>query len=258
MARALLSAPHMSRGKQGWVAILALAGACASPVGADVGVEDDEVPEPAEPALVHATGGYFEHARSPLVPFCHGVLIAPDVVVTAANCAADGWFELSFGIGEPGASSTVAVDQIIEHPLGSADPAHAIVALVLAKPVVDVVPADVLEVDEMPCDVELPTYEVVLGGDIARRSIWRACGASEPGSLVAVDGFPNCHGDSGAGAFLSGPRDRVIGWVTGAGHLGPQHPVHEACVTSVQLATVAANREFLAQARARTRVQDPF
>ena len=56
----------MSRGKQGWVAILALAGACASPVGADVGVEHEDEPEPAAPALVHATGGYFEHARSPL------------------------------------------------------------------------------------------------------------------------------------------------------------------------------------------------
>jgi hypothetical protein len=207
--------------------------------------------------LVHPTGGWLEHERSPLIPFCHAVLIAPDVVVTSSRCADDGWDELSFGVGEAGSASTPVV-AAWRHPLAAEDPRHALIALRLESPISGVEPAQLATPEEPPCGVELPTYQVALRGEEGARRIWTACGLDaegEPdGVLVAMEGYPNCHGDSGAGAFVPGDRDRVIGWVTGAGFLGPRHPEHEVCVTSVELATVAANREFLDEARARSRV----
>lgn len=242
----------------GWIGAIALIGGCTATVApAAQSIDpDDGGPEPARAELAHAAGGFFEHDRSPLVPYCHGVLVAPDVVVTSSTCVADGWFELSFGVGEPGAADTVRAERLIEHPLGEGDPRHAIVALVLERAVPGVAPAELVPVDEMPCDVELPTYTVVLRGEIAPRAIWRACAAAEPDALVLMEGSPNCHGDSGAGAFLGGSRADLIGWVTTAGHLGPQHPIDDVCVTSVGLATVAANRDFLDSARELSRVQE--
>lgn len=215
--------------------------------------------EEEAPLIAHPTGGWLEHERSPLVPFCHAVLIAPDVVVTSARCADDGWDELSFGIGESGGPS-VRVVAAMRHPLAAEDPQHALIALTLEGPVTGVEPAQLMEASQAPCGVELPTYQVALRGEEGARRIWTACGADDEraGVLIAMEGYPNCHGDSGAGAFVPGARDRVIGWVTGAGFLGPQHPEHEVCVTSVELATVEANRDFLEQARARSRVEAPL
>ncbi|WP_157070053.1 trypsin-like serine protease [Sandaracinus amylolyticus] len=242
----------------GSIAAIALVtcGGCAT--------EDAPIAEVAEaaPIVAHAAGGWIEHARSPLVPYCHGVLVAPDVVVTASNCADEGWYELSFGVGDAGDPS-IPVAAAMWHPMAGEDPRHALVALVLERPVEGVTPASLEALQAMPCDVELPTYMVTARGTEGDRKIWTACGLepeseSDVPTLVAMEGYPNCHGDSGAGAFVRGARDRVIGWVTTAGRLGPVHPEHEVCVTSVGLATVAANVDFLELARERSRVAAPF
>lgn len=227
----------------------------------------------ASSALVpHPSGGWIEHARSPLVPFCHGVLIAPDVVVTSARCADDGWDELSFGVGDAGeGEAAIPVVAVVRHPLAAEEPAHALIALVLERPVDGVSPAELALTEEPPCGVELPSYQVAARGQDGERHVWSACAlgdGSEDGSestsgevLLAMEGYPNCHGDNGAGAFLAAPqggRDRVIGWVVGAGHLGATHPEHPVCVTSVVLATVADNLDLLGDALARSRVGSPI
>lgn len=209
--------------------------------------------------LPHQAGGFLEHARSPLVPFCHAVLIAPDVVVTAARCVDDGWWELSFGVGEVG-GEMIAVDEAMLHPFAADGPGHALVALRLEHPVRGVVPAIAMVPEEVPCGVEIPSYDVVLRGEEGTRHIWTACGlepaTGEEGNLfVAMDGYPNCHGDSGAGAFdAREDGDHIIGWVTGAGHLGAPHPIDEICVTDVELASAADNMDFLTAALALSHV----
>lgn len=205
--------------------------------------------QPPTDELRHLAGGFLEHARSPLVPFCLGVLVARDVVVTSARCVDDGWSELSFGIGAVG-SATIPVDDAMLHPLAQEDAHHALVALVLARPVLSVAPAEGIVPREVPCGVEIPSYEVALRGASALRSVWTACGLTQRRDVfIAMDGYPNCHGDSGAGVF-DGERmdDGVIGWVTAAGHLGPPHPIDDVCVTDVEIASVADNPEFLAAA----------
>lgn len=240
------------------IVVSPLLGACGS-----AGLPEDPsqalaTQEPVEAAFAHPTGGWLEHARSPLVPFCHAVLVAPDVVVTAARCADDGWDELSFGVGQSGSASVPVID-VVRHPLAAEDPRHGLIALLLEGPVTGVEPAELTQPDQAPCGVELPTYQIAQRGEEGARRIWTACGVDDEGqrggTLLAMEGYPNCHGDSGAGAFIAGDRDRVIGWVTGAGFLGPQHPEHDVCVTSVELATVEANRDFLDEAIARSHVR---
>lgn len=235
----------------GTIAAVALwtCGGCAAP-------GDAAAPTVApQPTIAHPAGGWLEHARSPIVPFCQAVLIAPDVVVSASDCADEGWYELSFGVGEPSGPS-IPIVAATRHPLAAGDPAHALVALVLAHPVSSIAPARLEEPARTPCGVELPTYRPTIRGEPGARDVWTACPADEAESgsvLIAREGHPSCHGESGAGAFLSGAPDDVIGWVTSAGRDGPPHPEHEICVTSVGLATVGANRAWLDQALARSR-----
>ena len=213
---------------------------------------------PEAPMIAHVAGGWLEHARSPIVPFCQGVLIAPDVVVSAARCADEGWHELSFGVGEA-TGETIPVVSVLRHPLAAEDPAHALIALVLERAVTGVAPARLEAPAEAPCGVELPTYRATLRGEEGARTLWTACPLDDDTSrLVAMEGYPSCDGQSGAGAFVPGSRDDVIGWVTSAGRDGPAHPEHEICVTSVGLATVGANRAWLAEALARSRVAQPI
>jgi hypothetical protein len=235
----------------------------AAGLAAAIAVSSCGASEPAAYAvagsgLARPSGGYLEHARSPITPFCHAVLVAPDVVVAAAACAEDGWLELSFGVGELG-GDTIPVDGVMFHPDGD-DPAHALVALRLARPIDDAPPAvlgaasDARDskspTDRDDCGVQLPSYSFVLRGEPGERAIWTACAiGNDAADLVAIVGHPNCHGDAGAGAYAAEAGDVVIGWVTGAGHLGAPHPVSDVCVTSVRLATVEANLEFLDAAR---------
>lgn len=247
----------MNQRPRTWPSVAIVAVAFAGCGGAGAAGDPSEPLEAPTQALAHPTGGWLEHARSPLVPFCHAVLIAPDVVVTSSRCADDGWDELAFGVGASGTAS-IPVVAALRHPMAVEDPQHALIALVLEGPVAGVEPAQLVEPQLPPCGVELPTYRVALRGEESDRRIWTACAldveGERDGVLVAMEGYPNCHGDSGAGAFVPGERDRVMGWVTGAGFLGPRHPEHEVCVTSVELATVQANRAFLDDARARSRV----
>jgi hypothetical protein len=254
----------MSTQSRRWAAgIILFAGTACAEGGERVSFAPTDVaPIAALAPVAHPTGGYLEHERSPLSPYCHAVLIAPDVVVTASRCAEDGWSELSFGIGEVG-GETIPVDAVMYHPEAGEDRGHALVALVLEHPVAGIEPALTAIPEAVPCGVELPSYEIARRGDAAPRHVWTACAIDSEDEqdvesvFLAMDGYPNCHGDSGAGAFLGGPagtEDRVIGWVTGAGHYGSRHPVDSICVTHVELATVADNLDFLAAARERSRV----
>ncbi len=211
----------------------------------------------AAEVLVHPSGGFLAHARSSVVPFCHAVLIASDIVVTSAHCAEDGWWELSFGTGDV-SQETIPVEDFLLHPLAH-DEHHALVALVLSRPVRRVAPATTVASEALPCGVEIPSYDAALRGDRGERRVWTACAleSSEPSPrtiFVATDGTPSCHGDRGAGAFApgSGP-DRVIGWVTAVGMLGPPHPIDDACVTDVEIASASENLDFLDEARALSR-----
>jgi hypothetical protein len=242
----------MTRAVFGWPLGIALAAAgagCSAQAAATPLEEEGE-----DEMLGHPSGGFLEHARSSLVPFCEGVLVASDVVISSSRCVEEGFWELSFGVGEVG-GATIPVDDALVHPLASVDPRHALVALVLSRPVRGVVPAAVAVPEEPPCGTELPSYQVALRGDPAPRYLWTACALEQSDDvLIAMDGFPNCHGDSGAGAFdPTRGDDRVIGWVTAAGHLGPPHPIDDICVTDVELASVAENLEFLDRALALSR-----
>ncbi|MCH9685604.1 MAG: S1 family peptidase [Deltaproteobacteria bacterium] len=199
-------------------------------------------PVDAGRSVPRAAAGFLEIEGSPILPWCAAVLVAPDVVVTAASCleAAPLW-ELRFGVGSTedlaDGVGSFEVTEILEHPHVD-QPQHALVALQLAEPVPNVEPATLGGVATLGCGFEAISYRFHLRGDRGARTRWFGCldRAVDGLRLNAEHGAGDCHGDDGAGVFDSA-RDELVGLVVGDTSRGP-------CTTQLQIASVADNADF--------------
>ncbi len=179
---------------------------------------------------VHGAAGYLVLDDSPIEPWCGGVLVAPDVVMTSSACVeGHGTSRVAVGFSLPNDGVLHEVDRTV---VLDADPRLA--ALLLASPVEDIAPARVGELARSRCDVDSVSYRYVTGDDISDRWVWTGCFEAEGAALVPDDGGPNCHGDSGAPAFS---RDALVGIVVGASGAAP-------CVERVVLAVPSEDDAF--------------
>jgi hypothetical protein len=174
---------------------------------------------PAHPAAIHIL---LDDAF--IRPWCGGVLVAPDVVVTAANCAAGvSASRLEIGTMIPGVHGEHAVEQVA--PLAR-DP--RLVALVLEEPVEGVEPASIARLEDDECGVQSVSYLYVAGPDAPlSRWVWSGCYTAETHAVEPVRGEPNCHGDSGAPVFDE--DGDMIGVVVAASG-------HDVCIDELTLA----------------------
>ncbi len=147
-----------------------------------------------------AASGWIDHEDSPITPWCGVVLIAPDVVVTAARCLG-GYDRRDFAVGFGAVGSKhLEIDEALEQQ-DARNPDHALVALRLAGPVDGIEPVSLDLRRDGPCDVESVGYRYAPRGDASARWVWGGC--LDSGTLIASAGEPNCHGDMGTGAFLA-------------------------------------------------------
>ncbi len=206
--------------------------------------EESRPSDPVHAALSvpHAAAGYLEVQGSPILPWCAAVLVAPDVVVTAAQCLQGApMHELRFGVGstETLADGRGAIDvvDVLPHPQVD-EPRHALVALALAEPVVGVTPASLTSALSAGCGFEAVSYRFHLRGDAGERTRWSGCvdGSVEHARIRADAGVGDCHGDDGAGIF-AGPDDDLVGLVVRDTSRG-------VCTTQLALASVADNIAF--------------
>lgn len=157
---------------------------------------------------------------SVISPWCSGVLVAPDVVLTATSCVEGrGGHRLSTGstTGE-----VVGVDSV-----ETLHRDERLSALVLETPPRGVEPADVVELTTERCDVHSLSYLFVPTGEPVEWWTWSGCYTPQTHALSVVDGAPNCHGDAGAPAYAG--SDGLVGVVVGS-------TVEETCVNAVVLA----------------------
>ena len=179
----------------------------------------------------HAAAGYLVLDDSPIEPWCGGVLVAPDVVMTSSACVEGyGTSRVAVGFSLPNDGSLHDVDETV---VLDADPRLA--ALLLASPVQELAPAPVGVLARSRCDVNSVSYRYVAGDDVSDRWIWTGCFEPETAALVPDDGGPNCHGDTGAPAFSR--RDELVGIVVGASGGAP-------CVDRVVLAVPSDGGAF--------------
>ena len=184
--------------------------------------------------LPHPTSGWMEIERSPLVPWCGAVLVAPDVAVTADTCL-EGVYadEIAVGFGNPERDLATPVTEI------RALPGERLVALVLSEAIEDIEPAS-LTAARPTCDTTGISYEHAVRGEDVERWTWSGCVelGSEFATLAVERGRPNCHGESGAGVFSA--EGGLMGIVIGG--RGP------GCIDTVELATLATHAEALERA----------
>jgi hypothetical protein len=227
------------------LSVLFVAAACyTGPVDAPrseiVGGDDDDeawvaelAAPPAERTLRHPAAGWLDHEESPIQPWCGAVLVAPDVAITSARCV-DGWDKsfLNFGLG-PADADPHEIAEIVMQKSDVIPREQSLAAVRLVEPITGVAPAELTVSREAACDVESISYLFVLRGEDGSRDTWRGCLVGS--ELRANSGAPNCHGDMGAGAFLS--DGALVGVSVDAFSEG-------ACVPGHRLATVADNEAF--------------
>ncbi len=168
--------------------------------------------EPAPQALAEPWG-WFETRNSPVTPFCSVLLVAPDVVMTAAVCLDDqAPSDLTVGFGEALAPADIAVKSV--HIL-SADPRLA--ALVLDAPSLPAQPASLAVAKPGAKVHSVSIQHVVRGTDAGRWWTWVGAATADSDGVLVVEpsqDAPNCHADLGAPLFAaSGP---AVGLVVGA------------------------------------------
>lgn len=167
---------------------------------------------------------YLLNADSPIVPWCSGVLIAPDVVVTSSTCA-DPWnvAAMSVGFDTPNRGAEIDIVKVVRL---DADP--RVTAVILDGPVGDVEPVSVVALEEDRCDVASISYLFAHEDDPSDRRDWTGCYQARTHTVTPTHGEPNCHGDAGAPVYSE--PGVVAGIVVGA------HSSTETCIDSVQLA----------------------
>lgn len=232
----------------GWGLLVSLAvltaGGCA-----------ESEPIVAEPPLAveHAALGYLDVRDAVVTPWCSGVLVAPDVVLTAARCVEKLHPEqVRFGVGAAtpaGAQGGLyGVSRILLHR-DRADWQHNLAALILQTPIANVPPSAMgLDmVDSKPQRLESITYTYVNRGEASVRSLWAGESRPDGGALAVVptEGQPTCLCVNGAG--MVDEAGRLLGLIsTGARNV--EGAPAAFCASAFNLATVANNRDFVSQA----------
>lgn len=232
--------------------------ACYAGVEADDDVEpvafadDDDEGRPADAILPAARRGaalpgaaWLDRADSPITPWCAAVLVAPDVVVTAARCIdSPSTSHLRVGFGDIATPAYAVAEIVLQDDSTDPDPDHGLAALRLAGPVQDIAPVDLALGREGMCDVSSVANRYVIRGDPSRRWLWHGCLADDaltaevdPAAEPDTDesDAPNCHGDMGAGAFA--PDGALLGVAVDAWSDG-------GCALGHRLASVAKNAAF--------------
>lgn len=167
---------------------------------------------------------YLLRDDSPVVPWCSGALVAPDVVVTSSACAEPGRpAALSVGFDTPNRGAEIDVAEVV-----GLDSDPRVVALILGSPVDDVEPASVAVVDKDRCEMASISYLFVLDPEPSERWEWTGCYEARTHNVTPTHGEPNCHGDAGAPVFA---EPGVL-----AGIVVEAHASTETCVDTVELA----------------------
>ncbi|HET6583075.1 MAG TPA: trypsin-like serine protease [Nannocystaceae bacterium] len=184
-------------------------------------------------AMALPASGWLDHEGSPITPWCGAVLVAPDVVVTAAHCL-DGlhYSFIDVGFGRIGSRTYEIAESIVQSDAIDRD--RALAAFRLTEPVVGVEPVELDVRRQDVCEVLSVVYRYVLRGEESERSLWSGCITAD--ELRATAGTPNCHGDMGTGAFLS--DGSLVGVAVDA------WSEEAVCVPGHRLATVADNEAF--------------
>lgn len=220
-----------------WVLSLISTAACEAGqstgmADADTGIEDGRdsgeqperfpTPDPGVRRDRHAAALHLVQLSSAIVPWCSGVLVAPDVVVTASSCLATGHpWTLGVGIGVPDRKVEYAIERTVTM---RSDP--RVSALQLRTAVTEALPASVESTTGDACGVESISYLYVVD-QRSKRWTWSGCLDVATNELTPRLGAPNCHGDAGAPAFSR--SGGLLGIVVGA-HAG------SSCVDALELA----------------------
>jgi hypothetical protein len=222
-----------------------------------VGCAESEAPS-AEPIAVmtvvpRGALGFLDVSNSAVSPWCAAVLVASDVVITAARCVADlGPSQLRFGVGsvtaEGAEGGLYPVRRIVMHPDHN-EWQHDLAALILDHPVLNATPAPMTD-DAAIADgsVDSVTYRFVRRGEVSPRNFWSGAGHAEDSAITVVPetGSPNCQCVVGGGALDAGGR--LLGMVsTGTGN-SKDSPSAPYCAGVFKLAAVAHNLPFMRQA----------
>lgn len=236
------------------------AAACAAEPDEDAepvpsAADDDDGARPADAIVPAAHRGaalpgaaWLDRADSPITPWCAAVLVAPDVVVTAARCIdSPSTSHLRVGFGDIATPAYAVAEIVLQDDSTDPHPDHALAALRLAGPVQDVAPVDLALGGDALCDVSSVAHRYVIRGDPSRRWLWRGCvvddalTASSDAEESDTDesDAPNCHGDMGAGAFA--PDGALLGVAVDAWSDG-------GCALGHRLASVAKNAAFFERA----------
>lgn len=186
--------------------------------------ESQQRPEALATSVAHAAAVHLLLDDSYIRPWCGGVLVAPDVVITSADCVLGvRASHLEIGTMAPGIAEEHAVARVVELEL---DP--RIAALVLEHPVEGIEPASIAVPEEDECGVQSVSYLFVAEPEAPlSRWVWSGCYTAETSAVEPFEGEPNCHGDNGAPVFDE--EGAVIGVVVAASN-------REGCVDEVILA----------------------
>lgn len=198
-----------------------------------------DLDDPAQRSTVLPGAVWIDYTESAITPWCAGVLVAPDVVITAARCIeSPSAARFKVGVGDIESKRYDVAEIVLQDDSTDPDPDHALAALRLEIPVRGVEPVDLSMGREDVCDVTSVANLFVVRGDPGGRWLWRGC--VEDGELTAQEGSaPNCHGDMGAGAFLQ--DGALLGIAVDAWSDG-------GCAVGHRLAGVADNEKFFDRA----------
>jgi hypothetical protein len=223
-----------------------------------VGCAESEAPS-AEPIAVTVIArgalGFLDVRNSAVLPWCSAVLVAPDVVVTAARCVTGlAPSEIKFGVGsvtpEGAEGGLYPVQRIVFHP-DHAQWQHDLAALILLGPVPNV-SAMKMGGDGPGADgpTESVSYPFVHRGAISLRAFWSGAGRAEDNAITVVpkESSPDCQCVVGGGALDA--DGRLLGLISTGDGRSEKNPAAPYCTGAFRLAAVAHNQVFMRQALA--------